>query len=95
MINDSNLVVIIPTYNNCNTIENVIAGCKQYCKNIIVVNDGSTDKTQTILESITDLDYINFSVNMGKGAALKAGFRMAIENNFDTIFLLSISRFFS
>jgi len=83
MINDRNLVVIIPTYNNCNTIENVIQRCKKYCKNIIVVNDGSTDKTQVILESISDIDIISFPGNIGKGAALKAGFRMAEKNNFD------------
>lgn len=82
MVNDHNLVVIIPTYNNCNTIENVILRCKRYCKNIIVVNDGSTDDTQTILEAISDIRCIRFPKNMGKGAALKAGFRLAIETGF-------------
>lgn len=83
MINDRNLVVIVPTYNNCNTLENVVLRCKMYCKNIIVVNDGSSDNTQAILESISEIDYISFSKNMGKGAALKAGLRKAVEHNFE------------
>ena len=76
------MVVIIPTYNNCSTIEDVIRRCKKYCESIIVVNDGSSDHTQTILESISDVRCIHFKKNSGKGAALKAGFRMAIEMGF-------------
>ena len=41
--------VIIPTYNNAGTLENVIRGVHDYTSDIIVVNDGSTDETEEIL----------------------------------------------
>ena len=41
--------VIIPTYNNAGTLENVIRGVQDYTSDIIVVNDGSTDETEEIL----------------------------------------------
>lgn len=83
MLNNNNIVVIIPTFNNCNTLEDIVCRCKKYSKNIIVVNDGSTDRTQLILESVRDIQCIEFNDNRGKGAALKAGFRFAIESGFE------------
>lgn len=84
MINKSNLVVIIPTYNNSKTLKDVILKCKEQCGNIVVVNDGSTDSTKSILDSIQGIEVINFKQNRGKGAALKAGFSRAIDRGFAT-----------
>jgi glycosyltransferase involved in cell wall biosynthesis len=83
MINDNNLVVIIPTYNNCQTLKEIILKCKEQCNNIIVVNDGSTDITQSVIDSVQGIETIIFEQNKGKGAALKAGFRLAIERGFE------------
>jgi len=44
--------VIIPTYNNAGTLENVIRGVQRYTEDIIVVNDGSTDQTEDILMQV-------------------------------------------
>lgn len=41
--------VLIPTYNNAGTIARVIAGVQHHCRDVIVVNDGSTDGTAAIL----------------------------------------------
>ncbi len=78
-----NLVVIIPTFNNCNTLERVVKGCMNHCSNIIVVNDGSTDGTEKILEKLTGIMTITFPENRGKGAALKAAFRHALRLGYD------------
>jgi len=76
--------VIIPTYNNENTIEKVISDVLEYCNNVIVVNDGATDSTPTIIKpfnkQITSLGYIK---NIGKGNALKTGFREALKQGFE------------
>ena len=48
-------VVLIPTYNNAGTVAQVIADVKQYAPDIIVVNDGSTDRTSEILKGIDDI----------------------------------------
>ena len=41
--------VIIPTYNNEKTIRQIVDDVKNYSDDVIVVNDGSTDKTSVIL----------------------------------------------
>ena len=75
-----NLCVIIPTYNNAGTIGNVIESVGGYCANIIVVNDGSTDETSDILNSIkSPVDIVSYPRNRGKGYALVKGFKRARE----------------
>jgi len=80
--------VIIPTYNNENTLKEVIEGVLNYTSNIIIVNDGSTDNTAHILKEYTNLIQIHFPKNRGKGTALRKGFKKAIEEGFD--FAISI-----
>lgn len=73
------ICVIIPTYNNAGTIADVIKDVKQYCKDIIVVNDGCTDDTPSLLDGINDISIVDYGHNRGKGYALKAGFLRAIQ----------------
>ena len=75
-------VIIIPTYNNAQTIERVISGAKEHVRDILVINDGSTDKTGEILRSISNIELLEFSVNRGKGAALQAAFKRALQMGF-------------
>ena len=76
----NNCCVIIPTYNNQQTLLQVIDDVRQYTHCIIVVNDSSTDSTSNLLK---DLDHktqvISYKTNKGKGYALKTGFKKAIE----------------
>lgn len=71
------ICVIIPTYNNEKTLRRVINGVLLFTKQILIVNDGSTDHTSTILEEFRDLNQIHFTKNKGKGMALRAGFLKA------------------
>ena len=41
--------VIIPTFNNCKTLQIIIESVLVYTKNIIIINDGSTDRSSKIL----------------------------------------------
>lgn len=81
-LRDLKIAVIIPTYNNGNTIEGVIKEVKQYSKDIIVVNDGSTDDTAMLLQRIQDIQVVSFPQNRGKGFALLAGFQKALAKGF-------------
>ncbi len=74
--------VIIPTYNNCKTLKQVIDGVLEYTENVIVVNDGSTDNTDKILKNYGEIQIVNLKKNLGKGAALKQGFTEAIKQGF-------------
>lgn len=71
--------VIIPTYNNQKTLRKVLKEVLQFTKNVIVVNDGSTDETARILQDFSEIIQIDFDQNRGKGAALAAGFQKAID----------------
>ncbi len=75
--------VIIPTYNNQKTLQRVIDGVLNYTQNIIIVNDGSTDETFSILQKYSQLTQIHFPVNKGKGVALREGFKKAKQFNYN------------
>ncbi|WP_051119736.1 DUF2062 domain-containing protein [Gillisia sp. CAL575] len=74
--------VVIPTYNNEKSLASVIQDVLVYTNNIIIVNDGSVDKTINILSQFSHLTIFNNPVNQGKGTALKKGFELAIESGY-------------
>lgn len=79
-INKIKTSIIIPAYNEEGCIEKVIVDVKKYLNQeceIIVVNDGSTDRTKEILEQIPNVKVINHPENRGYGAALKSGIQEA------------------
>jgi len=76
--------VIVPTFNNARTLEQVLSKILTITENIIIINDGSNDNTSDILKKFTNkIDIITHSKNFGKGKALKNGFKHAINNGFD------------
>jgi glycosyltransferase involved in cell wall biosynthesis len=82
--NTINYCVLIPTYNNDQTLENVVLATLQYTSDIIVVNDGSTDSTGNILERYQKrIEIISYPKNLGKGAALKKGLQRAAELGYE------------
>ena len=82
-IENRNLCVIIPTYNNHKTLRRVIDGVLNYTQDIIVVNDGSTDTTKEILAGYSQFTQIHVARNQGKGNALREGFAKAKALGFD------------
>ena len=77
--NSLHICVIIPTYNNAQTLTKVIADVAAYTNNIIIVNDGSTDDTENVIASLPDIKKISYPKNRGKGWALRKGFELAVE----------------
>lgn len=77
------ICVLIPTYNNAGTLGQVIEGVARYTRNIVVVNDGSTDATAGILAQYDFLQLLSYPQNAGKGMALRRGFRFAAEKGYD------------
>ncbi|MBT0607740.1 DUF2062 domain-containing protein [Aequorivita echinoideorum] len=75
--------VIVPTYNNDKTLQRVLDGVLRFSKDIIVVNDGSTDTTAHILQKYQQIQQIHFSENKGKGKALREAFKHAENLGFD------------
>lgn len=75
--------VLIPTYNNAATLSKVISDVARYTSNIIVVNDGSTDATASILSGLSVTRVVSYEKNRGKGYALRTGFQEALQLGFD------------
>ncbi|WP_299530362.1 DUF2062 domain-containing protein [Ulvibacterium sp.] len=71
--------VVVPTFNNSRTLKKVLDGILSHTKNIIVINDGSTDTTREILDSYPELTQVHLNKNQGKGHALRIGFKKALE----------------
>ena len=70
---------IIPAYNESSTLANTILAARRCpaISEIIVVNDGSTDRTGEILTLYPFVHVISFTRNRGKSAALAAGLASA------------------
>ncbi|MDD5262384.1 MAG: glycosyltransferase family 2 protein [Methylacidiphilales bacterium] len=71
--------VLAPTYNNAPTLDGVLRGVLKQTSDIIVVNDGSTDGTQGILDRFPAITQLRHTANYGKGAALRAGLKLAVK----------------
>jgi len=69
--------IIIPVYNGqktiLNCIDNIIKKNQNINKEIIVINDGSTDKTSKILKKIKNIKFFNLKKNKGVGYARQYG----------------------
>lgn len=89
-LNKPFLSIIIPVYNEADILEKSIAEIKHYVKitelqyEIIVIDDGSTDKTWEILYGIalgaSEIKGLKLSRNFGKEAAITAGLKYAQGN---------------
>ncbi|MDE3247133.1 MAG: DUF2062 domain-containing protein [Bacteroidota bacterium] len=71
--------VLIPTYNNATTLGRVINDVAKYTRRILVVNDGSTDDTPSVLQQFPFITLVNLPQNQGKGMALRTGFQHAVS----------------
>jgi glycosyltransferase involved in cell wall biosynthesis len=69
---------VIPAYNEARTIGSVVLETFPYVDIVIVVDDGSDDRTADISEA-AGAEVICLEPNKGKGAALKAGFEQAMD----------------
>ncbi len=84
-----NIFALIPAFNAERTIARVIHGCISFVprENIIVVDDGSTDETRSLVEQ-SGATIIVHDKNRGKGAALRSGFSAALKYNCDAVVTL-------
>ncbi|MCI6160661.1 MAG: polyprenol monophosphomannose synthase [Prevotella sp.] len=93
-MNGSNCIVIIPTYNEKENIEKIIRAVFNLEKrfHILVIDDGSPDGTATIVKGLMEDEFsgrlflIERSGKLGLGTAYIAGFKWALEHEYDYVF---------
>ena len=82
------ILLIIPAYNEEANIEKTVNKIIDYNKkskvkvDYIVINDGSKDKTEEILQK-NNINHIRLINNLGIGGAVQTGYKYAYENNYD------------
>ena len=87
------IVLLIPAYNEEKHIQKVIQNCASYHLDMIVVDDGSLDKTAKVVKSIQKTDknrlvFLQHQQNKGKGATLDTGFKYALSKKYQGVITL-------
>ncbi|MCC4768736.1 glycosyltransferase [Methanosarcina sp. DH2] len=75
-ITSQNITVILPAYNEEVSIGSIVLLSKQYVDRVIVIDDGSSDRTAEVAAR-AGAEVIVHSPNKGKGMAFKTGFAAA------------------
>ena len=79
MIEPSQVLIIIPAYNEGFALETTLEDLLKTPFPLLVIDDGSTDNTLQVLQS-KPVNYLAHSVNLGQGAALKTGMAWALKS---------------
>jgi glycosyltransferase involved in cell wall biosynthesis len=74
-------LVVIPAFNEQSTVGEVVRTVASIGLDCVVVDDGSTDDTAAVARGAGAL-VVRLPVNLGVGAALRAGFRYAVRNGY-------------
>jgi glycosyltransferase involved in cell wall biosynthesis len=80
------IVALIPGYNEAPRIGAVVLAAREHLP-VIVVDDGSTDRTAEVARE-AGAAVVEQAPNQGKGAALRRGFRRALDDGADAILTL-------
>jgi len=80
------LLIIIPAFNEEKRLDDLLKRISSVVslKNVLVVNDGSLDRTALVAERAGSR-VLSLDINQGKGLALRAGFDFAICNDYDAV----------
>ena len=69
---NNDCLIIVPVYNEEKHLNDTLRKLKKFFKNILIVNDGSSDNTLNLL-NIENITVLNHLVNIGQGGALESG----------------------
>lgn len=86
--NKKRCIALVPAYNEGDRIKASVSSMKEtkYIDEIVIIDDGSTDNTYEVANSL-DVKVIKMPQNMGKGGAIKEGLKYALVNSDIVIFL--------
>jgi len=79
------ILTALPVYNEESHLLEVLDQVRQYSNEILVVDDGSTDRTPLLLKECEGIAVIRHPQNRGYGAGLRSAFQYAQEHQFDVL----------
>jgi dolichol-phosphate mannosyltransferase len=82
------VLTAIPVYNEQAHLEPVLREVLLYAGDVLVVDDGSTDRTPELLRDFPTVQVVRHPHNLGYGAGLRTAFRRAIEARYDALVTL-------
>ncbi len=82
------IMAIVPCYNEEGRIAKTLNKLIPEVDSVCVINDGSTDNTIKEIENIDNIDIISYSINRGKGYAIKQGINHFLKSNFDVVLFI-------
>ncbi|MFO0892484.1 MAG: glycosyltransferase family 2 protein [Isosphaeraceae bacterium] len=82
------LLTAIPVHNEEKYLEGVLTEVSRYADHILVVDDGSTDRTPEMLGKFPAVEVIRHPRNLGYGAGLRSAFRRTLEAGYDSLVTL-------
>lgn len=82
------VLTAIPVYNEDSHLQKVLAEVMRYAGDVLVVDDGSTDRTPELLRDFPSLQVIRHPKNLGYGAGLRSAFQRTIEAKYDGLVTL-------
>lgn len=78
------VLVVVPAWNEQSSIVKVIRELKEHGFDVLVVDDGSTDNTYSV-SRIAGAITLRIPFNLGVGAALRCGFKYAVQHGYDAV----------
>jgi dolichol-phosphate mannosyltransferase len=82
------LLTAIPVYNEEEYLRPVLGEVLRYAGDVLVVDDGSTDRTPELLRDFPTVRTIRHPRNLGYGAGLRTAFRAAVKGAYDGLVTL-------
>jgi glycosyltransferase involved in cell wall biosynthesis len=82
------LLTAIPVYNEEASLVGVLTEVLKYARDILVVDDGSSDRTPALLRDFPTVRTIRHPRNLGYGAGLRTAFQATIDGGYDGVVTL-------
>ena len=82
------LLTAIPVYNEAANLVSVLTEVVKYASDVLVVDDGSTDRTPELLRDFSGVRTIRHPSNLGYGAGLRTAFEATLSGGYDGVVTL-------
>lgn len=91
MWRNQRIAVVIPAFNEMERIGLTVASIPAFVDDVIVVDDGSTDRTGGVARSLHEprLRLVTHTVNQGVGAAIRTGYRVGAQLGADVLVVMA------
>lgn len=79
------VLTALPVYNEERHLTEVLSEVRKYTREILVIDDGSTEPTQEIIRQESGIYVLRHEQNQGYGAALRSAFEYALSGQYDVL----------